>query len=79
MTRLDHLIDDVTARTLLTGVSQAVEKIAEEIAKETLKDPEFRKLLQATVKLRARALLEQLLAERPPDGNDVSHGVITTG
>jgi spore coat protein CotF len=69
MTRLDHLIDDVTGRTLLMGVSQAVEKIAEEIAKETLKDPEFRKLLQASVKMRSRALLEQLLAERPPEAN----------
>jgi hypothetical protein len=69
MTRLDYLIDDVTARTLLAGVSQAGEKIAEEIAKETLKDPEFQKLLHATVKLRARALLEQLLAQWPPDGN----------
>ena len=66
MTRLDHLIDDVTARTLLTGVSQAVEKIAEEIAKETLKDADFRQLLQATVKARSRALLAQLLAEQEP-------------
>jgi hypothetical protein len=50
MTPLDRLIDDVTARTLLTGVSQALKTIAKEIAKETLKDPDFRTLLHATLK-----------------------------
>lgn len=72
MTRLDRLIDDVTARTVVTGISHAVEKIAEEIAKETLKDAEFRRLLHATVKARSRVLLEQLLADQPPDANGTS-------
>jgi hypothetical protein len=49
--KLDQIIEEVTARTLVGTVSVSIEKIAEEIAKEALSDEEFRESLHALVRV----------------------------
>lgn len=57
---LDRIIEEVTAHTLAGSVSIAIEKIAEEIAKETLADEEFRESLRALTRAAAKRILAQL-------------------
>jgi hypothetical protein len=59
---LDRLVDDRAGGMLVGTISVAVEKIAEEIAKEALADEEFRRTLQTLVRERSRALLKELLS-----------------
>ena len=43
--KLNQIIDEVTARTLVGTVSVGIEKMAEEIAKDILSDEAFRESL----------------------------------
>lgn len=59
---LEKLVDEVAAKSLTGTVSVAVQKMAEEIAREVfLDDPEFKALLRTMVRERSRVLLAQLL------------------
>lgn len=60
-TKLDQIIEDVTSRTLSGSVSISIEKMAEEIAKETLSDEEFRESLHALVRSASKRIMAQLL------------------
>jgi hypothetical protein len=62
--KLDQIIEEVTARTLVGTVSVSIEKIAEEIAKEALSDEEFRESLHALVRAASKKIMAQLLAEQ---------------
>jgi hypothetical protein len=64
-TLLDHAVTDRTATTLTGSLGLAVEKIAAEIAQETLRDEEFRRALHELVKRRAREILDDLSRPRP--------------
>lgn len=58
---LERLIDERAGQMLVATVSVAVEKIAEEIAREALSDESFRQTLRVLVQERSKALLEELL------------------
>jgi hypothetical protein len=58
--KLDRIIDEVTSRTLVGSVSVTIEKMAEEIAKETLSDEEFREALHALVRTAAKRIMAEL-------------------
>ena len=60
--RLDQIIDEVTARTLVGTVSLGIEKMAEEIAKDILSDEAFRDSLHALVRTASKKIMAELLA-----------------
>jgi hypothetical protein len=60
--KLNQIIEEATARTLVGSISISIEKIAEEIAKEALCDEEFRESLHAMVRAAAKRIMAELLA-----------------
>ena len=62
---LDRIIDEVTARPprRIGTVSVTIEKMAEEIAKETLSDEEFRESLHALVRAASKKIMARLVEE----------------
>jgi hypothetical protein len=61
--RLDQIIEDVTSRTLSGSISISIEKMAEEIAKETLSDAAFRESLHALVRAASKRIMADLLTK----------------
>jgi hypothetical protein len=61
-TNLERIVEEATARTLVGSVSIAIEKIAEEIAKEALADEEFRESLRALTRASAKQIMARLAA-----------------
>ena len=60
-TLLERIIDERAGQTVVGTVSVAVERMAEEIARETLKDETFRRTLHELVRRRSQAILDRLL------------------
>jgi len=60
--RIDRIIDEVVARTTTGRVSVAIERIAEEMAREALADETFRRSLREAVSSSAKRYLEELHA-----------------
>ncbi len=60
-TLLERLVERRTGEALVATVGIAVEKVAEEIAKEALADESFRRTLRELVQRRSQALLDELL------------------
>ena len=60
--RLEGLVDHHVGATLTASIGLAVEKVAAEIARDTLADETFRRLMRELIQRRAAALLEELLA-----------------
>jgi hypothetical protein len=56
--------------TLTTAVSVAIERIAEEIAKDALNDEEFRQDLRTMVRARSRAIVDRLLREQASSASE---------
>jgi hypothetical protein len=50
MTSLERLVRDTVARTTVTTISNATERVAEEMAREILKDPAWRAEMQALIR-----------------------------
>jgi len=50
MTQLESLIHQQVAASVVTTVSRATDKIAEQMAQEILKDPAFRQEMQAAIR-----------------------------
>jgi hypothetical protein len=70
-TLLQKIVDERVGQTLVGTVSVAVDRMAEEIAREALADETFRRALRELVRLRSQQLLDQLLESgagngRPP-------------
>jgi hypothetical protein len=61
-TLLEKIVNERAGQTLVGTVSVAVERIAEEIAREALADETFRRALRELVRVRSQKLLDQLLA-----------------
>jgi hypothetical protein len=61
---LEGLVDQTTRTHFRAVVTHAIDKIAEEIARETLSDPEFRESLRALVRERSRAIMASVLRTR---------------
>ena len=60
-TLLEKIVEDRVGQTLVGTVSVAVERIAEEIARDALSDETFRRSLRELVRQRSHALLDELL------------------
>ena len=58
---LGKILDERAGHTLVGTVSVAVERLAEEIAREALKDETFRRTLRELVRRRSQVLLNELL------------------
>ena len=58
---LEKIVEERVGQTLVGTVSVAVDRVAEEIAREALADETFRRTLRELVRLRSQELLEQLL------------------
>ena len=58
---LEKIVDDRVGQTLVGTVSVAVDRMAEEIAREALADETFRHALRELVRVRSQKLLDQLL------------------
>ncbi len=60
-TLLEKIVDERVGLTLVGTVSVAVDRIAEEIAREALGDEPFSRALRELVRVRSQKLLDQLL------------------
>jgi hypothetical protein len=60
-TLLEKIVDERVGQTLVGTGSVAVDRIAEEIAREALRDESFRRALRELVRVRSQILLDQLL------------------
>jgi hypothetical protein len=70
MTPLEQLIQQQVTASMVTRVSLATDKIAEELAQEILRDPVFRAEMQAMIRKAFGTTMGDLLAPRedvPPD------------
>lgn len=61
-TLLERIVEQRTGEALVASVGVAVEKVAEEIAKEALADETFRRTIRELVQRRSQELLDELLA-----------------
>jgi hypothetical protein len=66
MTNLERLIQAHVESATLTTISSATEKIAEEMAREILKDPEIRAEMQRLVRWAFRETMLTLRRDRQP-------------
>ena len=62
---LERIVEERVGQSLVGNVSTAIDRIAEEIAKETLQEESFRHVLRELVHRRSEEMLEQLLRSRP--------------
>ncbi|OFW26644.1 MAG: hypothetical protein A3H97_09845 [Acidobacteria bacterium RIFCSPLOWO2_02_FULL_65_29] len=60
-TLLEKIVKERVGQTLVGTVNVAVDKLAEEIAREALADETFRRALREFVRLRSQELLDELL------------------
>ena len=60
-TLLERIVEQRTGEALVASVGVAVEKVAEEIAREALTDETFRRTIRELVQRRSRELLDELL------------------
>jgi len=58
---LERIVEERVGQTLVGTISVAVDRVAEEIAREALADEEFRRTIRELVRLRSRTLLDRLL------------------
>ena len=58
---LERIVEERVGQTLVGTISVAVDRVAEEIAREALADEEFRRTIRELVRVRSRAILDRLL------------------
>jgi len=63
---LERIVDERVGQSLVGSVSVAVDRIAEEIAREALADETFRRTIRELVRLRSQELLDRLLRDGTP-------------
>ena len=63
---LERIVDERVGQSLVGSVSVAVDRIAEEIAREALADETFRRTKRELVRVRSPALLNRLLENGKP-------------
>jgi hypothetical protein len=61
---LERIVEETRGTTVLGTISIAVDRIAEEIARDVLADQEFRRSIRGVVRVRSRVLLDRLLGSR---------------
>ena len=67
-TLLEKIVDERVGQALVGSVSTAVDRIAEEIAREALGDQTFRRALRELVQSRSQKLLDELLRSNAGNG-----------
>ena len=65
-TLLTDIIRTQTATSVFHTVTRTVDTLAEEMAREVLRDPEFRAEMQQLVRMAFRQTLKELNAPAPP-------------
>jgi hypothetical protein len=60
-TLLEKIVDERVGQTMVGTVSVAIDKVAEEIAREALSDDTFRRAIRELVQARSQELLDRLL------------------
>ena len=63
---LERIVDERVGQSLVGSVSVAVDRIAEEIAREALADDTFRRTIRELVRRRSQQLLNELLQSGKP-------------
>ena len=63
---LERIVDERVGQSLVGSVSVAVDRIAEEIAREALADDTFRRTIRELVRVRSQELLNRQLADEHP-------------
>ena len=63
---LERIVDERVGQSLVGSVSVAVDRIAEEIAREALADETFRRTIRELVRVRSQELLKELLGDGNP-------------
>lgn len=63
---LERIVDEPGGQSLVGSVSVAVDRIAEEIAREALADETFRRTIRELVRRRSQELLNQRLRDGKP-------------
>lgn len=65
---LERIVEERVGEPLVGTVSVAVDRIAEEIAREALADDRFRRTIRELVYRRSQALLDELLQDGARNG-----------
>jgi hypothetical protein len=65
---LERIVDDRVGQTFVVSASAAVDRLAEEIAREALSDRAFRRSIREMVRRRSEAFLARLLADSGDQG-----------
>jgi lipid A disaccharide synthetase len=65
-TVLERIVDERVGHTMVGTISVAVDRIAEEIAREVLQDDTFRRTIRELVGRRSQELLDRLLRDGRP-------------
>lgn len=60
---LERIVDERVGQSLVGSVSVAIDRIAEEIAREALADETFRRTIRELVRRRSEELLDRLLRD----------------
>jgi len=63
---LERIVEERVGHALVGTVSVAVDRVAEEIAREALADETFRRTIRELVRVRARDILDDLLRNGRP-------------
>jgi hypothetical protein len=63
---IERIVDERVGQTTVGTLSVAVDRMAEELAREVLADDEFRQSFRALIRVRSRELMDRLLRERTP-------------
>jgi len=66
MTQLEHLIQESVSRSVVNTLHRATETIAEELAHEILKDPNFRQQMRLLVQHAFARTFAELATDEPP-------------
>ena len=65
-TLLERIVEERVGQTAVSAVSIAVDKVAEEIARDALSDATFRRAIRELVRRRSQELLDRLLRNGEP-------------
>jgi hypothetical protein len=65
---LERIVEERMGHALVGTVSVAVDRVAEEIAREALADATFQRTIRELVRLRSKELLDRLLRNGKPAG-----------
>ena len=63
-TVLERIVDERVGQSFVGTVSVAVDRLADEFAREAMADEDFRRSIKEMVRIRSQALLARLLEQR---------------